>query len=107
MTVLNCHKDRIPEDAIWIMRPSKWGNPYKIDRDNTREAVIEKYKRYVLKQLREGRITMRDLAELHGKTLVCCCTPKPCHGHVLELAAEWAHKRLNHAGEGPSNGDAV
>jgi len=32
---------------VYIGRPSKWGNPFKIGVDGTREEVIEKYRNYI------------------------------------------------------------
>jgi hypothetical protein len=68
---------------IYIGRPSKWGNSFIIGRDGTREEVIEKYTKYLL-----GNIgLMRDIGELKGKVLGCWCSPKLCHGEVLEKLA--------------------
>lgn len=64
---------------VYIGRPSKWGNPYRIGPDGTREDVIRKYEEHV----RSSKILMRALPELSGKTLGCWCCPKPCHGEVL------------------------
>ena len=67
---------------VYIGRPSKWGNPFKIGRDGTREQVIEKYRKYILSSK-----LINDIHELKGKTLGCWCHPKACHGDVLaELA---------------------
>lgn len=65
---------------IYIGRPSKWGNPYKIGKDGTREEVIEQYRNYLL--FNNPKL-MRELYELQGKTLGCYCKPLPCHGDVL------------------------
>jgi hypothetical protein len=79
--VLNKHYDDIPADAVWIMRPSKWGNPYHV-KTYGRERCIELYKRYLLRSK-----LFYDVHELRGKDLVCCCKPAACHGDVLlELA---------------------
>jgi hypothetical protein len=68
---------------IYIGRPSRWGNPFTIGRDGTREQVIERYKAYVL----GNPALMAALPELKDKVLGCWCTPLPCHGDVLvELA---------------------
>ena len=75
--VVHCKKESYD---IYIGRPSKWGNPFKIGRDGTREEVIEKYKQYVLGK----KELMQSLDELEGKTLGCWCHPKLCHGDVLE-----------------------
>ena len=70
---------------IYIGRPSKWGNPFVIGKDGTREEVIEKYKQYILRNER----LLKDLPELKDKTLGCFCKPFPCHGDVLvELLEE-------------------
>jgi hypothetical protein len=67
-------------DAVYIGRPTVWGNPYEIGRDGTRQEVIEKYRRRV-----EARPDLKELirSKLKGKDLVCFCTPKACHGDVL------------------------
>lgn len=101
MAVLNKHVHGIPAGAVYIGRGSKWGNPFtSIQGRNTkaievvgsREEAIEKYREWLKDQIRSGRITKSDLAELYGKDLVCFCAPKPCHGDVLEAAAAWAVK---------------
>lgn len=78
----------IPHDAVYIGRPSKFGNPFVIGRDGTRGEVIAKYRRWLATkpQLLEAAKT-----ELRGKDLVCFCHPLPCHGDVLvEVANESA-----------------
>jgi hypothetical protein len=37
------HCKREPYD-VYIGRPSKWGNPFQIGRDGTRDEVIAKYR---------------------------------------------------------------
>jgi hypothetical protein len=64
---------------VFIGRPSKWGNPYKIGVDGTREQVIEKYRKYLL----DNNSLMNSLPELVGKRLGCFCKPLACHGDVL------------------------
>jgi hypothetical protein len=72
----------VPADAVYIGRPSKWGNPFVEGRDGTRAEVIVKYREWLACQT-----GLLDLEELRGKDLVCWCAPKPCHGDVLlELA---------------------
>jgi len=70
---------------VCIMRPSKWGNPFKIGEDGTRDEVIAKYRKYFL----QTPELMSSLHEIRGKRLGCCCKPYPCHGDVL---AELANK---------------
>ena len=73
---------------VFIGRPSKWGNPYKIGRDGTREQVIAKYRATISDKDREV-----IQQELKGKRLGCFCAPEPCHGDVLaEIADEDEHE---------------
>lgn len=82
--ILNVRTTRNPytttETQIYIGRPSKWGNPFMIGKDGSREEVIEKYKNYLTKERPD---LMKQLGELKGKDLVCWCAPLGCHGHVL------------------------
>lgn len=79
--VWNKRDKNCPKDAIYVGRPSKWGNPYKIGIDGTREEVIELYKKWLSNQ------RYLNLEELKGKDLVCWCKPLPCHADILlELA---------------------
>ncbi len=76
MKVVHCKKN--PYD-VYIGRPSKWGNPFEIGVDGTREEVIVKYREYLL----SNKNLMDSLSELRGKTLGCWCKPQPCHGDVI------------------------
>lgn len=92
--ILNKHKHGIPPGSIYIGRGSKWGNPFVIGPDGTRDEVCEKHKKWLWKQVKAGEVSLQELAELHGKDLVCFCAPKRCHGETLELAAKWALDQL-------------
>ena len=70
---------REPHD-IYIGRPSRFGNPYLIGRDGTRDEVIEKFRVHVIERPLLVKTIRR---ELRGKVLGCWCAPKPCHGDVL------------------------
>ena len=83
--VLNKRTNTISPDAIYVGRPSKWGNPFVIGKDGTREQVIAKYKNWLLTQNQVP--SNLDPDELTGKDLVCWCAPLPCHADILlELA---------------------
>lgn len=75
--VVHCRRDRYD---VYIGRPSKWGNPFRIGPDGTREEVIQKYREMIM-----GNKKLLEAArrELRGKVLGCFCSPKPCHGDVL------------------------
>lgn len=89
--VLNKYHGNIPDDAVWIMRPSKWGNPYHV-KTYGRERAIELYRQRVLR----GPLR-HHLEELRGKDLVCCCKPAACHGDVLLELANGNRAGLPHA----------
>lgn len=82
--VLNKRTDKIPPDAVYVGRPSKWGNPYQIGISGTRDEVIQMYR----EDLEDAIVSNpKFLDELRGKDLVCWCAPLPCHADVLlELA---------------------
>lgn len=87
--VYNKRGKNIPPEAIYIGRPSEFGNPFEIGKDGTREEVIEKFKDY----LNASPELLEKTSSLKGKDLVCWCSPKACHGDVLLKVAnppeEW------------------
>ncbi len=85
--VLNKRTDEIPSGAVYVGRPSKWGNPFKIGQEYncvilTRETAIRTYEDWLLYS-DEGVKLQKMIGELKGKDLVCWCAPLPCHADVL------------------------
>lgn len=81
---------------VYVGRPTKWGNPFIIDQDGTREQCIAKYRAWIVTQ----PDLMAALPELRGKTLGCYCAPAPCHADVLaELANPRAEGNMYLFGE--------
>ena len=81
--IVNLRHGPPPDGAVYVGRGSRWGNPFRIGVDGTREEVIEKYRQYILKR----PYLLAHLEELRGKVLACWCAPLPCHAEVLvELA---------------------
>lgn len=76
------HYDR--GGAIFIGRPSKWGNPYHLKNSPDRITCVEDYARY----LATRPDLLAALPEIRGKMLKCFCSPEPCHGDVLALCAD-------------------
>jgi hypothetical protein len=64
---------------VYIGRGSKWGNPFVIGKDGTREEVIDKYRVWIMSQ----PPLLNEIQELKGKVLGCFCKPKACHGDVI------------------------
>lgn len=99
---------RKPENTVVVARPSKWGNPYQIERGgplgyqvrgvmnpghllgnhrtlrDARQHVVELFEFNIVEDL--------PVADLAGKNLACWCPlDQPCHADVLlELANEGA-----------------
>ena len=74
-------------------RPGPWGNPFRLQNpkdDTQRQAVLDRYRRWLTAEVESGRLPLTRLAALAGKRLSCFCKPKDCHGDVLAQAAEWA-----------------
>jgi len=68
---------------VFIGRPSKWGNPFKIGQEYDRETAIKKHAYWILHQSE----LLNQLGELKGKVLGCYCKPEICHGDILLMLA--------------------
>lgn len=103
MAVLNFYAlgKQIPENAVYIGRGnqklglyhSMFANPFPINSEQDRDTVIEKYKNWIWKEIKEGSFSLEDILELKGKDLVCYCAPKKCHGDILEKVIVWAEEK--------------
>lgn len=65
---------------VYVGRPSRWGNPFVLGRDGSRDEVIKKYRAWLAehpKLIEEARRVLR------GKVLACWCSPLPCHADIL------------------------
>lgn len=88
--VWNWHTPGYPKDAVNIMRPTKWGNPWTHYPGTslaqfllpTRSQCVIAYAEWIhLPDQADLREAMK--LELRGKHLLCCCVPKACHGNVI------------------------
>ena len=77
--VLNRKTDVIPPGAVYIDRGTKWGNPFRIGPDGSRDGVCDKHEEWLPTQ----QHLVSALLELRGKDLVCFCAPLRCHGDLL------------------------
>jgi hypothetical protein len=77
---------KMPDGAVYVGRPSIWGNPFPLDAGWTREESLIKYRMY-LPGLLKGQPGI-SLSQLRGKDLACWCKlSDPCHADILlELA---------------------
>lgn len=70
---------KMPEDTIYVGRPTKWGNPYKINEKVDRSNAVALFREYI-----EQYVPKEELEELKGKNLACWCKEgSPCHADVL------------------------
>jgi hypothetical protein len=75
---------------VRVDRGSRWGNPFVLGDDGSRDQVIMAYRDHYLPYKPSLRSRIGDL---RGKLLACWCAPEPCHGDVLaELANRWANQ---------------
>ncbi|KKK92049.1 hypothetical protein LCGC14_2706860 [marine sediment metagenome] len=84
--VLNKRTDNIPPEAIYVGRPSKWGNPFNVvvHTLSQHEAAVDYFRAYA-----EERLVNEPawLEPLRGKDLVCWCKPLPCPADLLVALA--------------------
>ena len=69
---------RMPENTLYVGRPSKWGNPF------TGPEAVDKFRIMILSKLCVPTGLSYSLRELRGKNLACWCPlDKPCHADIL------------------------
>ena len=101
---------RMPENTVYVGRPTIYGNPFRIGVHGTREECVNLHKRYLSGEISEEDTRWRNslydvrtgyspylgkilvwtglLEPLRGKNLACWCSlDQLCHADVLlELA---------------------
>lgn len=66
--------------AIYVGRPTMFGNPYVIGKHGTREEVVRRYE----ERVRSNPVMLDQIVkQLKGKDLICWCAPNACHADVL------------------------
>lgn len=94
--VYNKRHNDVPKDAVYVGRPTKWGNQFKIGDPHPqsdtgklvldRDSAVDWYEYYIH---HTPELQAEAKRELKGKDLVCWCAPKRCHADVLlEIANE-------------------
>lgn len=84
--LLNLAIDELTPNSIYIGRPTKWGNEFKIGVHGNRKEVVARFK----KSKKKDKVFIAMVKkELRGKDLVCHCAPELCHGEwLLKIANE-------------------
>lgn len=89
--VLNEHLDEITKDAVYIGRPTIFGNPYthlahsapNVTVVDSREEAIDRFTTYFFERLASDEEFKERVDELKDKDLICFCAPLACHGDVI------------------------
>jgi hypothetical protein len=87
---------RMPEGAVYVGRPTKWGNPFRVRRNtelgevDDQQTAVWNYWHWMRHPRHWALPEPPDVAELRGKDLACWCPlSASCHADVLlELANE-------------------
>jgi hypothetical protein len=88
---------KMPPNTVYVGRPTKWGNPFKVGRDGDAAYCLQLYRQLALGNLcltlgpvslmaqRRARTHLEQAGvELRGKDLACFCKlHQPCHADVL------------------------
>ena len=64
-------------NAVYIGRPSVWGNPFSVQKHG-RAGAIKKYESYLF-----SSGLYKQLEKLRNVEIICHCYPLPCHGDVI------------------------
>lgn len=83
---------RMPENTVYVGRPTKWGNPYKISGKpgdfgyaTNSAIVLNNYENYIKYHVTfDPDFPAESFSELRGKNLACFCPlDQPCHADIL------------------------
>lgn len=68
---------------VRVDRKSKWGNPFELPDDGSRDDVCNHYRDHYFPH----KPSLSDVSALRGKALGCWCSPDRCHAdHLADLA---------------------
>lgn len=89
---------KMPPNAVYVGRPTKWGNPFNVTAQQSRETALARYRFYLSRGISNSLHGFppqpMEIRQLRGKDLACWCplvdkdgNRVPCHADVLlELA---------------------
>lgn len=71
---------RMPSNAVYVGRPTVWGNPYAVKEMGLSEA-LRRYELWLDEKIKDNPDFLKPL---YGKDLACWCNVgNPCHADVL------------------------
>ena len=89
--VLNARKvGQHVDNAVYVGRPSKFGNPFSMSNEIYRDIAIENFREYFY---RSPELQKAAVEELTGKHLICWCSPKDCHATIIR---DYVYERQQH-----------
>lgn len=68
-----------------------FGNPFRLGKDETRGATLERYKEYFYNRIANDPAFKARIQFLKGRRLGCFCKPHACHGDII---AEYLNNQL-------------
>lgn len=81
MRVWNKRESGVPAAAVYVGRPSPFGNPFSVERYG-RAGALQRYSDW-LHADEQTALRERVVSELAGRDLVCWCSPLQCHADML------------------------
>lgn len=78
----------MPANTVKVDRSTRWGNPFRIGAEMSREQSVARFRAYcAAAEQRPFREAVRT--QLQGRNLACWCPlDQPCHADVLLEIAE-------------------
>jgi len=109
LRVWNKRDKYCPADAVYVGRPSVYGNPYSHLGGRgiggciyvpSRRKAVEEFALYALSMVQTTPAFKEAIVALQNKHLACWCAPALCHGEVLLYMANnpesvWTWKNLS------------
>ena len=72
----------LPPGVRSVARPSRWGNPWRLEREADREMILARYRAWLDQRLAEDPAFLDPLRPAAG--LACYCPlDRPCHADIL------------------------
>lgn len=72
----------LPPGVRSVARPSRWGNPWRLHREEEREEIMARYRAWLDQRLAEDPDFLEPLRQATG--LACYCPlDRPCHADII------------------------
>jgi len=85
---------RMPENAVYVGRGSKWGNAFTVEQYG-REKAVQMFRDYIGHPNSPHGFEPHEIEELRGKNLACWCPIVDKHGNYCMCHADVLLKLAN------------